>query len=717
MAPKSARGRKRQTKISFSPATKPMSSTRSSTVAKMGNAPSQTEDHTSALPTPRKSTRAAKPPRPDSSSEDELAGEMNAGNARLSKKLHTPVKRKHKGMFGSSNVMSTGYESSEEQHIQPVARPARRKRQRASSGSESDHARPTVTILPRKRQRIIEVIENSSEEGEESEDKDEEGEDQQEVEGDDEDEDVDEDVDEAPKAHTRRQVRRQRTSEDEIEVQVQSRSARRRLARRPSPLSDEDDVLVLPRSRRARPVRVEIPTEEESEAQTPPKSARRRIRRRAAESASEDQDTEDDGVEVQDDDDDDDEERNELKEDLAFLKSSPVQDRGRLRSTHDKPKNERQKALEALKRKRAGTTEPPPSATPSRKKPVVTETDSDSELEVIKEEPESDGPIADVVDEDDDLDFDEHEPNALDIFQEGEDDIGFIDDNADAVIGEPALDADLDDMRLTFSLSRAKTKDLFKHAVEWMVMKKIHPAFDSTRNFYVLTFRKLDDEVKGLAGSKFTSSAWTSEFTRAIRARPDLITNEIRGAADYMSPHCAACNRKNHPATWEIMLTGQPYDKDTLEPLENDSSSESESESESGSDSSSLSASPPRNTTTEKPERDASGEILPPESHRFYLGSTCKANAQVSHTLYHWRHHLYQWVKQYLAQQGHLTAEKLVKRDKASNRKREKAAIKIVDKMEAEGEIRKLWRLYKEQVTFAVEASNEYKDGWGRKGR
>ncbi|KAF2851398.1 hypothetical protein T440DRAFT_467679 [Plenodomus tracheiphilus IPT5] len=713
MAPKAARGRKRQTKISFSPTAKPSTSTGSTATAKMGNAPSQPEDHAPKKPTPttptkpmpRKSTRATKPVFHDSFSEDELAG-----NVRLGKKLHTPMKREQNGMFGSSDLGFVDSESSEDrekQQKEPQPKPASRKRQRAASGSESSHGRPAVTIVPRKKQRIIKVREESEEEEQdkEGEDEVEHGEDEAEHVKQEEEEMEEED---APKSNTRRrELRRRHTPEDTIEVQVPSRSARRRQARRPSPASDEDEVLVLPRPRRAKPAREQTPSDEGSKAQAPPKSSRRRITRRAPPSDSEDQD--DEGAELQSDGNDN--ERNELKEDLAFLKSSPLPDRGRLRSTHDKPKNERQRALEALKRKRAGATEPPSSATPIRKKPVVVETDSDSDLEVIQEEPEGNGLIGDELEDDDDPEDDEREPNVLDIFQEGKDDIEFIDDNADALIGEPTAEADLDDMRLAFSLSRAKTKDLFKHAVEWMVMKKIHPAFESTRNFYTLTFRKLDDEVKGLAGSKFTSSAWTPEFTRAVRARPDLITNEIGGAADFMSPHCAACNRKNHPATWEIMLTGQPYDKDTLEPLENDNSSDSDSDS----DSSSLSASPPRNANNEKPERDASGEILLPESHRFFLGSTCKANAQVSHTLYHWRYHLYQWVKQYLAQQGHLTAEKLVKRDKSSNRKREKAAIKIVDQMEADGEIKKLWRLYKEQVTFAVEASNEYKDGWGRR--
>jgi hypothetical protein len=123
-------------------------------------------------------------------------------------------------------------------------------------------------------------------------------------------------------------------------------------------------------------------------------------------------------------------------------------------------------------------------------------------------------------------------------------------------------------------LSSAKPKELFKYAIEWMVMKKIHPAFDSNSRVYDITFRKLDDEVKGLANSKFSSSAWTPDFTRALRARPDLMIMEIsRGRKEVMDAHCEACNRRNHPASDELMFTGQPYNKETLEPLDNDTDS------------------------------------------------------------------------------------------------------------------------------------------------
>jgi hypothetical protein len=438
-------------------------------------------------------------------------------------------------------------------------------------------------------------------------------------------------------------------------------------------------------------------------------------RRRSGDVASDEEDVEEVQGSANEQDDDDDDEQDELKEELAFLRSSPLPDRGRLRSTQDKPKNKRQEALEALKRRRAGTTnEPSASATPGRKRAVVVETDSESDLKVIKEEPDSDLEILEQDDiEDDEQEESDRDANALDMFQEDQEDEQFIDDDPDNMIGEPSINDDLDEMRLAFSLSRAKTRDLFKHAVEWMVMKKIHPGFDSNKNVYTLTFRKLDDEVKGLAGSKYTSSAWTADFTRAIRARPDLMINELSAAERaVMSPHCEACNRSNHTASFEVLLQGQPYHPETLEPLANTSDSDSDSD---DSDSSGLSSDSETALNGEKPTYNYQKDRIPPESHRFPLGSTCKANAQVAHTLYHWRYNLYQWVKDYLKAEGYLTAEKLVKRDGRSARKREKEARKIVDAMEANGQIRSLYHSYKTQLQAAVEADNDYANGWGRR--
>jgi hypothetical protein len=337
--------------------------------------------------------------------------------------------------------------------------------------------------------------------------------------------------------------------------------------------------------------------------------------------------------------------------------------------------------------------------------------DPDSDLEIIKEQQESEDESKDE-DEDEELDEDTQGNTQMDIFQENADDEGFIDDNPDDLIGEPV---DLASLPIEFShLSRAKPRELFKYAVEWMVMKKINPSFASDDEIYELTFRKLNDEVNGLANSKFSSSVWTPDFTRALRARPDIMIMDIPLQIRSISmPHCEACNRKTHPATFNITFGGRPYHKESLEPLGGDSESESDTSSESETSISSSDSS--RNTDGERLTRDAQGEIIPPESRIFTVGSTCKANAQVAHTLYHWRHHLNSWIIDYLVRKGHCAPEKLVERDGWSQRKREKAARKILKQMDKEGEIRKLHRLYKEQVDFALEARNEYTRGWGRR--
>lgn len=291
-----------------------------------------------------------------------------------------------------------------------------------------------------------------------------------------------------------------------------------------------------------------------------------------------------------------------------------------------------------------------------------------------------------------------------------DDDEDFINDD-DAPIGAPSEVA----LPLMFSKMRnAKPREFFKFAIQWMVQKKINPAFSSKDEIYIMTFMKLDDELKGLASSKYHSSAWTPEFSRAIRARPEMDITEIdpRTRA-IMEPHCEACNRKTHTASFEMHFTGKPYHKETLEPL---AVNASDSESDSNSDSSEISSTNSEEALNgEKPTYDDRGERIPPESKVFSMGSTCNANAQIAHTLLHWKYNLNAWVKAYLERKGHLTDEKLVARDKWSVRKREKLANKIVDQMEQEGEIQKLHKLYKDQVNHALEANNDYRKGWGRR--
>jgi hypothetical protein len=458
-------------------------------------------------------------------------------------------------------------------------------------------------------------------------------------------------------------------------------------------MEESEDEIAPQSSRRQRPARQTMDSEEEeedSEAAAPRTPGRRLVRRKPIQNRQEQED---------------------LAEDLDFLQSSPP-GKNTPKSSSGRPMNERQKALAALKKRRAAA-EPSSSATPGRNRAVVlSDSDADSDLEVIHEEPDVEQD--EVSDEVEDGSEDDHATNPFAVFREVEGDEDFIDDDPNELIGAPAAETSLP---LEFSsLSRAKARDLFKYAIEWMVQKKINPAFSIDDEIYDLSFRKLDDEVNTLASSKFSSSVWTQDFTRALRARPDAIIDEIgKGLRALEMSHCEACNRKTHPATWNVNFTGKPYHKETLEPLGDDDESSSDTNSDSSSSSLSSHDSPSRPATSTEPATyDAQGSLIAPESRIFTLGSTCKANAQMAHTLHHWRYHLNSWVVDYLVRQGHCTPNKLVERDGWSVRKRRKYANKIVDRMEKEGEIRKLHRLYKDQIDFAMEARNEYRHGWGR---
>lgn len=530
---------------------------------------------------------------------------------------------------------------------------------------------------------------------------------------------------------SRRKMTPDKESENEIQVAIPKKGGQRNSRKQQTPENSDSDEIPAASSRKSRPKKTRKPTkpaEDEEEEEDIASRSKTRLRRSKARVSTPEPDLSDEEDDLSGSDQEQDEdaledggnsEDDELKEDLAFLRSSPVADRGRLRSTGSKPKSEREKALEALKKRRAGTNEPSSSAaTPGRKKPVIhdTESDNDSDLEIIPEE-DSDQQ-KDAGDETDEIEDDgsDVEMNVHDVFRETNEDEDFIDDENEGPIGAPTEDAQ---MPIEFTgLSTAKPRDLFKYAVEWSVMKKIHPSFASDDKVYDLAFRKLNDEVNGLANSKFSSASWTSDFTRAINARPEIVINELtKSMRDLMNAHCEACNRTNHTATWEVALTGKPYNRTTLEPLEdNEDDDDDDDDDTDGESSSSLSSSSSSAENGEKRTYNDRGEPIPPESKFFALGSTCKANAEVKHTLHHWRYELHSWVVSYLERQGHFKPDKLVKREKWSDRKREKRARKIAEKMEAEGETKRLYRLYKAKVDYALEAKNEYKAGWGRRG-
>ncbi|RVX74165.1 hypothetical protein B0A52_01997 [Exophiala mesophila] len=258
------------------------------------------------------------------------------------------------------------------------------------------------------------------------------------------------------------------------------------------------------------------------------------------------------------------------------------------------------------------------------------------------------------------------------------------DDNLDDFIiddGEQRPGRPLRDIPLQFtSYASAKPKELFFYIIEWLVKNKIAPAFSRQDELYNLAFDRVEDQVKAQAGSRLISSAWGADFKRVIMARPEMKVTLLPGFDEDHIRDCDACNRTNHPARYEFIFSGQPYFKKTLEPVDD---SDEEDEDAAGQD------------------HDEDGYALPSSAQRYYLGRTCAANAQMGHKLTHWKHHLNESLMAYLEEQGVLSAEAIVAREKINKKKRERQAEHVVESMESTGMIDELWSAFKSNLEDA----------------
>lgn len=231
------------------------------------------------------------------------------------------------------------------------------------------------------------------------------------------------------------------------------------------------------------------------------------------------------------------------------------------------------------------------------------------------------------------------------------------------------------------SFASSKPKELFVHIVEWLVKNRIAPAFSRDDELYRLSWNKVNDQIKAQAGSRLISSAWNADFKNAVLARPNCKFTYISGGHDEFFLDCDACNRTNHPARYEFQFSGHAYHPDTLEPLDEDADDEDEEENEEGDD-----------EANDKVSYDVAGHLLPTSARTFNLGRFCAANAEMGHKLTHWKYHLNESLLNYLDEQGVLSAEAILAREKLSKKKREKEAENIVDIMQETGVIQQLWR-------------------------
>ncbi|KAG8632151.1 hypothetical protein KVT40_001291 [Elsinoe batatas] len=454
-------------------------------------------------------------------------------------------------------------------------------------------------------------------------------------------------------------------SDDDLEVLPQGKASDNFIELSGNDDDDDSDPMpITPATKRHRGSQKPIIQESSDESQLedePPKSSRLRrgrrkeisdVERTASEGGEDDHPRRSSGHALTQ------EEKQELEDDLNDLKSSLSEDEVTRRS--QKPaKSGRALALERLKRARAGARE--------------------TKKEVVNFESEEDEDLIDPESDDDEVQEVMPQSTARDIFDANEDDEDFLADDGDDTLGAP------DGLPLQFTrYASMKPGELFRYAVEWMVQKKINPGFNITDEIYDLAFKKLDDEVKGLAGSKFESSAWKSDFIFALRARPDL----AKGRMDRSQPglmymdKCDACNRSGHFPSYEVQFQGKPYHPQTLEEVEQHEDSDDESD-------------------TEGTIRDSRGQVILPDTHSFFVGKHCMTNADMAHSLQHWRYHLYERVVEKLGELGHMKPARIVERDGWGEPKRRKFANKVVDQFSDMGTVKELYAGFKQQVDDA----------------
>ena len=385
-------------------------------------------------------------------------------------------------------------------------------------------------------------------------------------------------------------------------------------------------------------------------------------------------------------------EQEELEDDLADLRDSDHSEDGedKKRTRGGPVTTQRDKArqhFELLKRRRAG-----------EKVPQVL--DSDEEEEDEEPEPVDIDNIGrvDLLGAPHEISDDSSaEPEPTEEEQQPNEDDFVVDDVSSGRLGLPHPDIPLE----FTSYASAKPKDLFIHVIEWLVKNRISPAFSRDDPIYKLALSKVSDQVTAQAGSRLISSAWNAEFKYAILARPNIEMTYLDDFADDDDDirTCDACNRTNHPARFDFVLSGDAYRKRDLEPVEDDSDDEDNDDQRS---------------------LDEVGHALPSKNTHFYLGRYCAANAEMGHKLVHWQYHLNQNLLHYLGEQGVLSAEATLARDKMNRKKREKEAEAIVDSMEETGVIQSLWRDFQSDLDDARLGMEDFekkgKRGQGRIG-
>ena len=233
----------------------------------------------------------------------------------------------------------------------------------------------------------------------------------------------------------------------------------------------------------------------------------------------------------------------------------PAPSSARASRTRRKPLTQKEKARELLRRKRAGETiveeEEPSSSQDELPARAIYDTDSDHLALVEFEDEEEEGVPDSMRAKKKGKKPKKDKKKKKKAADDGDSDSSmddFVVDDSDAPLGAP--DDIYSGIPLQFtSHSHKPLKEHFRDAIEWLVQFKINPGFSEKEHpLYRMAWKKLDDEVRGLATSKFASAAWKKDFYMALRARPYLDDGELPKGSMLDIENCGACGRSGHPA-------------------------------------------------------------------------------------------------------------------------------------------------------------------------
>ncbi|KAH0536635.1 hypothetical protein FGG08_006503 [Glutinoglossum americanum] len=339
-----------------------------------------------------------------------------------------------------------------------------------------------------------------------------------------------------------------------------------------------------------------------------------------------------------------------------------------------------QKLLEELKNRRAGLSSAKDAVlssspeTPDTPKRGIYDTETEDESKFLDDELDEESGTEAIR-------------KSLRSGRRDEYDTDFVVSDDEGDIGAPSSGPGRLDIPIEFThRAHKKLKEHFSDAIEWMVHNKLNPAFDRKDPVYRIAFQRLDSEAATYSSSKFESSIWTQDFTRALKARPEFYKTAITS----YDQDCEACNRKKHTATYKVQFSGKPYHHDSLEEISSFSENDDDDDDDGDDDL--------------ENDYDSRGNALPDPEAVYYVGRVCYLNAEAAHALTHWRYHLNEWVIDELHRRGLFDPTAILARESWNTKRRGAYANGIMKQLQESGEIARLYQDFKNNLNEACNA-------------